>query len=574
MEEGKRSEAINGEIHLPEPIIQHIQSYINGKEAAQTSVVSKSWYNAWLTAPNLDFDARNFQKRRNGESEVEAAERFQNFVKKTMQRYQELNLKIVKFRLWMTKYVSISVANELITKALKMDVSDLNLDFSPQEWKPILPYEVLEAQRLIRLSAIWCEIRWPEDRKVLCSKLESLSLCKVIVTEDVVWDIISSCPLIENLLLSECTRFRVNRIINVTNYLILRSPFVEFRRENVGSVVDGPINVSEFHKLKSLLLQKVIVDEHFFSDFSLKFPCLEDLSLHYCNGYKGRRQISSQSLKCISLTQTKMLWVKFDVPNICKFTFSGTSFPRVSFTSALKEWESHISILCDGNHLKASWFNELKRFLTKLTPSNVTLSLGFFGELSIDHVGEMKGLPRPELGNLILSRHSKWSISSAFLDGLFWSCRPKVITINGFPRSRVLEKAHNESVELRCKRLIQQLNQSSYIPNQNVFGQRDLQEVNAEYLEEALTEWTGPLPFAGPRSRVTTLFSASTSPQYGQKVRFRLKWAPSDGTGAARVYARFTCALLVDFVILINQRRSEGIDDQQMQWNHTRIEEE
>ncbi|KAG8370092.1 hypothetical protein BUALT_Bualt14G0081600 [Buddleja alternifolia] len=493
MERGKRSEAINSQIQLPEAIIQHIQSLLNGKEAAQTSVVSKSWYNAWLTTPNLDLDEQFFEKHRicySAEVEAEAADRFASFVKKTMKRYRELNLNIAKLRLRMTiiGLSSVSLANESIMKALHMGVSDLNLElryscFHPYEWYT-LPHEVLEAEALIRLSASHCKIDWPLDRKLLCSRLESLILRYVHVRDDVVWNIISSCPLIENLLLSECDYFVGTN--GELETFTLRSPLIEFCKGNVGSVIDGPIKVSEFHKLKSLFLQQVNFDEQFFSDFSLKFPCLEDLNLHYCLGNKEvRRQISSHSLRWISVTETRMLWVNFDVPNICKFTFSGPIFSCLSFTSVLKEWESDISISCYDSHLTASWFDSLKRFLTKLIPSKISLILRFFKVQHIYRVGEIE--------------------------------------------------AHNESVELLCKRLIRQVNRNCCILNQNVFGQCDLQEVNVEYFEEALTEWTGPLPSAGSPSLETALFSASTNPKYGQKVRLRLKWGPCDGTGAARV---------------------------------------
>ncbi|KAG8370088.1 hypothetical protein BUALT_Bualt14G0081200 [Buddleja alternifolia] len=211
MERGKRSEAINGEIQLPEAIIQQIQSLLNGKEAAQTSVISKSWYNAWLTNPNLDFDQRNF---RIGDSESEAAERFPNFVKKTMQR----------------------------------------------------------------------------------------------------------------------------------------------------------------------------------------------------------------------------------------------------------------------SHLKASWFHELKRLLTELIPSKVSLNLRFSKEERIDHI---KGLPRPVSENLILSSDTLSSMYfSAFLDAIFWSCRPKVITVYGFNGSCLLE--------LLCNRLMQQVNENYWIPDQTVFGQDGLEEVSFESFEVTL----------------------------------------------------------------------------------------
>ncbi|KAG8370087.1 hypothetical protein BUALT_Bualt14G0081100 [Buddleja alternifolia] len=504
MERDKRGEAINGEIQLPEAIIQQIQSLLNGKQALRTSVLSKSWYNAWLTSPNLDFDVRNFENRRIGDSKSEAADRFRSFVKKTMKRYQELNLKIVKFRVWMrvSKPNLVSFANELILKALKMGVIDLNLEFPSYYYEMYaLPHEVLEAETLIRLSAIGCKIDWPLDRKILCSRLESLSLSKVWVGEDVFWHIISSCPLIENVLLSGCRYIvGVDKFRQTTEILTLRSP-----------LIDGPINVLEFHKLKCLFLQSVNVDEQFFSEFSLKFPCLEDLSLCYCDGYRGRRQISSHSLKCISVTETRMLWVNFDVPNIRKFTFSGPIIPRLSFTSALKEFESHVSISCYDKHVEVSWFHQLQRLLTKLTlsNSNISLTLWFLTEERIDHVGEIKGLPRPVLGNLILSLDTLSSMYfSAFLDAIFWSCRPKVITIYGFNGSCLLE--------LLCNRLMQQVNENYWIPNQNVFGQDGLEEVSFESFEVTLKKWRS-LPWQA------FVDSIKVEENKGQ-FRIRLKW--------------------------------------------------
>ncbi|CAA0822014.1 Unknown protein [Striga hermonthica] len=52
--------AARGEFFLSEPIIHRIQSFLNGREAAQTTVLSKSWRQAWLTRPNLDFDTSHF----------------------------------------------------------------------------------------------------------------------------------------------------------------------------------------------------------------------------------------------------------------------------------------------------------------------------------------------------------------------------------------------------------------------------------------------------------------------------------------------------------------------------------
>lgn len=63
-----------GTLFLAEEVIQHIQSFMSGKEAARSAILSKSWYHAWLSRPTIDF----FCDRA--------------FAEKTIQRYQDSNL--------------------------------------------------------------------------------------------------------------------------------------------------------------------------------------------------------------------------------------------------------------------------------------------------------------------------------------------------------------------------------------------------------------------------------------------------------------------------------------------------
>ncbi|KAK6161544.1 hypothetical protein DH2020_004925 [Rehmannia glutinosa] len=507
MEMGKRVEAINGEIELPEAIIQHIQSFLSVKQAAQTSILSKSWHNSWLTSPNLDFDERNFLNRCYESPQSQIADGFSEFAKKTMERYQKLNLKIEKFRLWMksTKVDRNSLANELILKALKMCVNNLDLEFHSPTETFVLPDEVLGAETLIRLSVIGCKIDRRVDGKVSCSRLKFLSLRRVYIGDDVVWDIISSCPLIEKFLLSEC-----QCLINI------ETPIVARWMNKVLALKSPLMKSREFHNLKSLFLDRIHIDDNLFSrDFSLKFPCLVELTLRRCNGNIGI-EISSPSLECISLEQMMMFKVKFDVPNIHEFKFSGSTFPFVYFSSVSREWLSEISIWHSCQHLGASWFLKLKRFLTRLSQSKISLSILFFSEMHIGNVEDIRGLPRPVVENLMLSIHSSSSVCSALLDGLFWSFRPKVITQYLFPRPHIAEKANNEYLELLTKTLIQEVSQDCGIPDRNLFALRDLEEVRVEIFEDSLREW-GPLPWK-------TLLDASTSLENRRKIRFQLRW--------------------------------------------------
>lgn len=45
---------------LPEAILYHIMSFLPFKQVVQTSFLSKTWYQAWLTFPDLVFDEALF----------------------------------------------------------------------------------------------------------------------------------------------------------------------------------------------------------------------------------------------------------------------------------------------------------------------------------------------------------------------------------------------------------------------------------------------------------------------------------------------------------------------------------
>ncbi|XP_057773743.1 F-box/LRR-repeat protein At3g59250-like [Salvia miltiorrhiza] len=216
------------QIRLPEAIIQQIQSFLSEEEAARTTLISKSWYNAWQTRPVLVL--RNLDWR-------SSAAEFSEFAVKTMRR--------------------------LIVDAMKLGATDLNLEFKPTTF--VLPAEVLGSESLLRLSVFGCEI----DGNFKCSMLKSLSLDLVLLKSDDMLGIITSCcKSIEELSLS-------NSKASLSN-----------PRRTLSSM-----NLHELHKLKRLYLEELNVDYCFFYDLlESRFPCLDDMSLVGCffwlNGMK------------------------------------------------------------------------------------------------------------------------------------------------------------------------------------------------------------------------------------------------------------------------------------------------
>ncbi|XP_057771914.1 putative F-box/FBD/LRR-repeat protein At1g66290 isoform X2 [Salvia miltiorrhiza] len=343
------------EIRLPEAMIHLIQSFLSEEEAARTTLISKSWYNAWLTRPVLVL--RHFHRR--------SAE-FSEFAVKTLRRYQDSNLKIESLRLKMPRCTITDctvepLARRLIVDAMKMGATDLNLEFIPPTfvptmWMPtiVMPQEVLGSETLLRLSLCGCEI----DGNVNCSMLKSLSLDRVhLKSADLLESITSCCNSIEELSLSNS--YDISN--NISNYRTLLS---------------GK-NIHELHKLKRLYLEMVIVCNSFFDNLESRFPCLEDMSLVLCSC--PPTLLTSSSLKRISMVQCLASRIEFEVPNLAIFSYSADKHVLSSIISisikARDEWESHISMECHHFRISSSWYRDLHKLLTQLSSSRINLAI-------------------------------------------------------------------------------------------------------------------------------------------------------------------------------------------------------
>ncbi|KAH6808790.1 hypothetical protein C2S51_026573 [Perilla frutescens var. frutescens] len=461
----QKETATCGEIlQLPAEIIHHIQSFLNVREAARTCTLFKSWYDAWCTRPNIDFNQCDFRLRSNGDPKFQITDKsFSEFTKKTMQKYEDLNLKITTFRLQLESqlypwenifsHANNELVKELIVKAMNLGAIDLKIYQSNYSFF-VLEDEVLGSESLVRLSVTRCEIDLWRNAEVTCSKLKYLYLMQV----------------------------KVNSIV--------------------------------FH-----------------GDFMSKFPCLEELVIRYCKGFKDIR-ICSRSLEHISLVGNFIETSLFDVPNIRKFHFEDSClhdipniqnfhFETTDHHRRKMEWESDIHIKC--YELNDSWFILLNQLLEKFIMSKISLSVlvrlkesDFYTRSSL-----LNPLPLHVVENLTLSDSGDGSTSliPTFLDWIFLSCRPKLITVRWAGYGFYDYSKMNYMVELVCKRLVDERisDDSHCIPNKSMAGLQDLEEVNVGVFEARLGVWRD-LPW-------TTLLDASAFTNHKRmQVRFQLRW--------------------------------------------------
>ncbi|KAL3645012.1 hypothetical protein CASFOL_010192 [Castilleja foliolosa] len=515
-----------GEIQFAEAVIQRLQSFLTGKEAARTTILSRSWHRAWLTRPNLDFDDNHFKTSHNQN------DAFKKHAKKTIERYEQSNVQIESFDLCMDiggQYGRADLAYKLILKALRIGVTRLCLRLSKSSFD--LPNEVFDADNLVELSVSGCAITLDDRVVIKCRRLKSLIFDdNVFITINTVSKIVSSCPSIENL-----------SIFSISYDWFGSATAMAF------GVVDNLIP-----RLRCLVLGYESFKTLFLGDLLSRFPFLKDFTLYLKYSRKNIDtvfeegiQISNSSLERIKLVlqgfqgddEGRKPRVKFDVPSVRKFTFESDVIPCLSFMSThpSREWESHVSIQCNYYYgFSAFWFNELSELLTELSQSKTHLSLKVGGNTSsFDYKVRDKiiqSLRKHELENLTIDMTGLPYLSCyPLLDGLFRLCRPKLITQHykddpdkrlynhGYRNDSNMEKTN---IDLLCQILEEGINFKVSRPTQFMYGLNDLKEVNAQAFDE--DEWK-PIPFES----LLDADAPDEHVQVKQIIRLLLKWKPS-----------------------------------------------
>ncbi|KAL3645017.1 hypothetical protein CASFOL_010197 [Castilleja foliolosa] len=527
-----------GEIQFPKAVIQRLQSFLPGKEAARTAVVSKSWHSAWLTHPNLDLDDSHFKSSHNNQDDD-----FKKYAKKTIKRYEESSLKIESFNLCMdiNQYGRADLANKLIVKALRIGVTRLCLRLRNTSSFD-LPNEVFGADNLVELFVSGCRIKLDDRVVIKCCRLESLSLDGVYgITMDMVSTIVSSCPCIEKLsiLPNYCVE---DECVWDNAHLGVKKR--RARRVNVAAARSVGVVDNLIPRLRCLMLGYASFKALCLGDLLSRFPFLKDFTLyiynktssHFDTVFEEGIQISNCSLERIKLAmkgfqgrdeEVRKPRFKLDVPNVRKLTFEGDVIPCLSFMSTppSSEWESHLSIECNRDGFFSFWFNELSELLTELSQSKTYLFLNagrstsrYSHMSSFDYkVGDkiIQGLRKHELENLTIDMTNLPSLNCyALFDGLFRLCRPKLIT-HYYKDDPDKRRYVQTNIEFLCQTLEEGKNFKVSRPTQFMYGLNDLEEVNAQAFDmnDVPAEWK-PIPF-------------DEHVQTHQRIRLLLKWKPS-----------------------------------------------
>ncbi|KAI3508646.1 hypothetical protein L1887_23655 [Cichorium endivia] len=211
-----RFEGMRREVEDVPELLQHIQSRLLVREAARTSVLSKSWLHAWSTIPNLRFHVVKKQNLYN----MKLVD-----VDRTLIRYHHDNIPIEKFELLMDidDQESASHAEKWIGfVATKTCLKEVSLTILLHGVLFTLPHEILSVENLtkIQVSSPFHSVNWMTTNHVIkCVSLRELHLDGVRISEEALNDILSSCSLLVKIELLHCCEGL--KTINVKNLACL-----------------------------------------------------------------------------------------------------------------------------------------------------------------------------------------------------------------------------------------------------------------------------------------------------------------------------------------------------------------
>ncbi|XP_072084208.1 uncharacterized protein [Arachis hypogaea] len=305
--------------------------------------------------------------------------------------------------------------------------------------------------------------------------LRILSLVYVYLGhEQALEDIISGCPMIEELILENCVGLENVKVHDLPK--LKSAKFSGFREIHVdvpsleylhlgNDEFEFPcdISIDKCRNLKVFLLgvvSSVFVSNQWLRELFDKFPFLERLELSGCVTSESL-MISSSRLKVLSFKAcVELKEAKIDAPNLesCRYSGQSSHMPAaISFVNCSNQVDFDFVFPIESRmDLK-----RLRAFFQNIAPRNVMVSLylGILNGSSMvfnEDVLQNVQVPLPRIKELRLSvAEETEELCVLLINDLFWSFRPAIISLNVKVCSRIflkllLEKLRSNNEKERC----------------------------------------------------------------------------------------------------------------------------
>ncbi|XP_059285932.1 putative F-box/LRR-repeat protein At5g02700 [Lycium ferocissimum] len=423
---------------LPECNIHKILSYLSFEAAAQTSILSKKWLQAWFTNPNLKVKV-GYGKGNNN----------RKIVDKIMERYRERKIPIEKFELsvstsayhhplafpWIDKCLDIALQNGV--KYLVCAVSVPSYPF------PISTFLVSESLReLVLTGCDLMNLSLSTSQVANCQSLRKISLTDVRLDNNVLQTLLNYCPLIVDVIIMYCrllTNIELRNLQNIKSVSILSSgshnksvkiqaPTLEHLSYSGSWKEFIVLDIVECQNLKSLKLSHMTISEGFLEHLISTSQFLESLLIDNVCGELERFNIcGSQSLKVLGIQFCKDIG-EIDASNLVSLEYMGSTIPELKIakeSGQLKNLRTNLS--CYGhNDLNAAWFCKLRKFLSNLTSwSHLSLYFDKCNEINMKDLQVHYSVATSQVDVLTVWLKSSPVECPSFVDALIWSCHPR-----------------------------------------------------------------------------------------------------------------------------------------------------
>jgi hypothetical protein len=329
---------------LPEPILEHILSFIPLNQTLQLSLLSKTWKNVWalFPIPEITQDVVWSTLYSNNK-----AQRMRNdidyFVKRTLLGRLTQKQSVKKFVLRMTIDESYcALVNRWIGYAIECNVKELHLLVC---WYPHgfynVPNSVMAGKSITELKVWGCKFK-PFHSDINLSSLKKLLLRDVYMDDQIFETLIAGCPVVEEINVQHChglKNIHLSGLPKLMAFEVFFNPMlesIEIEASNLESLLiylEMPcqINLHPCENLKNLALHSAAVTDKWLHHFLSKHPFIKSLDLHDCSMLK-KINISSDRMKSLILVNCKKLVeVKIIAPNLHTLTqYGNANLPYVA----------------------------------------------------------------------------------------------------------------------------------------------------------------------------------------------------------------------------------------------------
>ncbi|XP_024019890.1 putative F-box/LRR-repeat protein At3g44090 [Morus notabilis] len=371
---------------LPQHILHHILNFVPTKEAARTSILSKTWKSTWDSRSKVDLDLNIFEPYE---------ENFPEFARKTLERYVEQGLGVESLKLSWTALMNNN--DHQILDSMKQWIDFVFAAGNNLKRLMIIsgsPYmlNLRASNTLVTLSLYDCKLENNNiSENIKFPSLKNLNLRFTSLTSDIIHKIfLRGSPFLKSFYLISCDGLEslvVSGLVWITHIFVeycqslrrvdIQAPnlqcFSFFNRSRFLQKHDKcEINLGNCDaSLKELTLGTFELpsdDKCWLQSMVSRFVSLE--SLHLCNLYNANKEaikISNPSLRrlvirnCTSFEDTTVI----NAPNLRSVEFLLNGYPFYSLPKSNKLSLVQFSSDLNNQPVNAIWFRKLKELFAE-----------------------------------------------------------------------------------------------------------------------------------------------------------------------------------------------------------------